>query len=99
MLCWGPGVISVPPMWRPADARMCIAAFEGDFAGARAVNSKLSRLHMDLFVEANPIPVKWAVAQMGLIRADLRLPLTPLSGQYHQTVVEAMSRAGIAVSV
>lgn len=100
LLLGGHGVISVTANVAPRLMHeMCIAAFEGDFAGARAVNSKLSRLHMDLFVEANPIPVKWAVAQMGLIRADLRLPLTPLSGQYHQTVIEAMSRAGIAVSV
>jgi 4-hydroxy-tetrahydrodipicolinate synthase len=76
---------------------MCIAAFAGDLAAARAANGRLSRLHSDLFVEANPIPVKWAVAEMGLIGSGLRLPLTQLSDQYHQIVKEAMGQAGIVI--
>ena len=92
------GVISVTANVAPRLMHeMCAAAFAGDLAAARGANGKLSRLHVDLFVEANPIPVKWAVAQMGLIGADLRLPLTPLSGQYYQIVREAMGKAGIAV--
>jgi 4-hydroxy-tetrahydrodipicolinate synthase len=79
--------------------KMCTAAFAGDLAAARAANRKLLRLHLDLFIEANPIPVKWAVAQMGLVGEGLRLPLTPLSDRYHQTVREAMSEAGIDVAI
>jgi 4-hydroxy-tetrahydrodipicolinate synthase len=59
------------------------------------INNQLLRLHADLFVEANPIPVKWAVAQMGLIEHGIRLPLTRLSGQYHPLVKEAMDLAQI----
>lgn len=92
------GVISVTANVAPRLMHeMCIAAFAGDLAAARAVNSKLQRLHLDLFVEANPIPVKWAVAQMGLISPGLRLPLTPLSDRYHEIVREAMRQAGIAI--
>jgi 4-hydroxy-tetrahydrodipicolinate synthase len=92
------GVISVTANVAPKLMHeMCIAAFAGDLAAARAVNGKLRRLHLDLFVEANPIPVKWAVAQMNLIGPGLRLPLTPLSDQYHEIVRQAMCHAGIAV--
>ncbi len=92
------GVISVTANVAPKLMHeMCIAAFGGDLAAARAANGKLMGLHSDLFVEANPIPVKWAVAQMGLIRPGLRLPLTQLSDQYHQIVREAMCQAGIAL--
>ncbi|MEP6605079.1 MAG: 4-hydroxy-tetrahydrodipicolinate synthase [Nitrosospira sp.] len=92
------GVISVTANVAPKLMHeMCIAAFAGDLAAARAANGKLTRLHSDLFVEANPIPVKWAVAEMGLIRPGLRLPLTQLSDQYHQIVREAMCQAGIAL--
>lgn len=92
------GVISVTANVAPRLMHeMCIAAFAGDLAAARSANAKLLRLHQDLFIEANPIPVKWAVAQMGLIGSGLRLPLTPLSDQYHQIVREAMDQAGIAI--
>lgn len=92
------GVISVTANVAPKLMHeMCIAAFAGDLAAARAANGKLTRLHSDLFVEANPIPVKWAVAEMGLIRPGLRLPLTQLSDQYHQIVRAAMDQAGIAL--
>ncbi|SEO57422.1 4-hydroxy-tetrahydrodipicolinate synthase [Nitrosovibrio sp. Nv6] len=98
LLLGGHGVISVTANAAPRLMHeMYAAAFAGDLAAARAANSKLQRLHQDLFVEANPIPVKWAVAQMGLIGTGLRLPLTQLSDQYHQVVREAMSKAGIAV--
>ncbi len=98
LLLGGHGVISVTANVAPRLMHeMCAAAFAGNLAAARTANSKLSRLHVDLFVEANPIPVKWAVAQMGLIGADLRLPLTPLSDRYYEIVREAMGEAGIAV--
>jgi len=90
------GVISVTANVAPRLMHeMCIAAFAGNLNTARALNNKLLRLHIDLFVEANPIPVKWAVAQMGLIDSGIRLPLTPLSGQYHQLLREAMQSANI----
>jgi 4-hydroxy-tetrahydrodipicolinate synthase len=90
------GVISVTANVAPRMMHdMCAAAFMGDFVAARAVNGKLLSLHQDLFVEANPIPVKWAVSQMGLIGPGLRLPLTQLSGKHHQTVLEAMREAGV----
>ena len=96
MLLGGHGVISVTANVAPKLMHeMCVAAFAGDVAAARAANNKLLGLHLDLFVEANPIPVKWAVAQMGLIGPGLRLPLTPLSGQYYQIVRDAMRQAGI----
>lgn len=96
LLLGGHGVISVTANVAPRIMHdMCAAAFAGDLSTARALNNKLLRLHIDLFVEANPIPVKWAVAQMGLIGPGIRLPLTPLSGQYHQLLREAMQSANI----
>ena len=90
------GVISVTANVAPRMMHdMCVAAFTGDLNTARALNNKLLRLHIDLFVEANPIPVKWAVEQMGLIGPGIRLPLTPLSSQYHQLIREAMQSANI----
>lgn len=90
------GVISVTANVAPKLMHeMCAAAFAGDLVAARAANNKLLGLHLHLFVEANPIPVKWALAQMGLIGPNLRLPLTPLSAQCQQVVREAMHQAGI----
>ncbi|MBS0299252.1 MAG: 4-hydroxy-tetrahydrodipicolinate synthase [Proteobacteria bacterium] len=96
LLLGGHGIISVTANVAPRMMHeMCAAAFAGDLNTARALNSKLLRLHIDLFVEANPIPVKWAVAEMGLIGSGIRLPLTPLSSQYHQLLREAMQSANI----
>jgi len=96
LLLGGHGVISVTANVAPKLMHeMCVAAFAGDLTAARAINNKLLGLHLHLFIEANPIPVKWALAQMGLIGPSLRLPLTPLSAQYHQVVREAMRQAGI----
>jgi 4-hydroxy-tetrahydrodipicolinate synthase len=96
LLLGGHGVISVTANVAPKLMHeMCVAAFAGDLAAARAANRQLMRLHRDLFVEANPIPVKWAVAQLGLIGPALRLPLTPLSDCYHAVVKDAMHTAGI----
>ncbi len=77
-------------------AQLCRTALAGDVAATRAVNDTLLGLHRDLFVEANPIPVKWALAEMGRVGGALRLPLTPLSPQHHETVRRAMREAGIA---
>jgi 4-hydroxy-tetrahydrodipicolinate synthase len=98
LLLGADGVISVTANVAPRLMHeMCLAAFAGDLGQARALNAKLLKLHQDLFVEANPIPVKWAVAQMGLIGQGLRLPLTPLSDRYGQIVRDAISHAGIAI--
>jgi 4-hydroxy-tetrahydrodipicolinate synthase len=74
---------------------MCAAALAGDRATAEQLNEKLMPLHKDLFVEANPIPVKWALYEMGLIPPGIRLPMTPLSDQYHDTVRSALRHAGV----
>ena len=74
---------------------MCAAALAGDVARARACNDRLLPLHRRLFVEANPIPVKWALAEMGLIENELRLPLVPLSPQHHEAVRAALREAGV----
>jgi 4-hydroxy-tetrahydrodipicolinate synthase len=100
LLLGGKGIISVTANAAPRLMHaMCAAALAGDLANARALHFKLLPLHMKLFVEANPIPVKWAVAQMGLIGMGIRLPLTPLSPQFHDVVREAMRAAGIAFPV
>lgn len=98
LLLGGHGVISVTANVAPKLMHeMCAAAFAGDLVTARAINNKLLKLHVDLFIEANPIPVKWAVTQMGLIDSGIRLPLTPLSSQSHQLVKDAMIQAGVLV--
>jgi len=96
LLLGAQGVISVTANVAPKLMHdMCTAAFTGNLAVARAINNQLLRLHTDLFVEANPIPVKWAVTQMGLIGHGIRLPLTPLSSQHHPLIREAMHLADI----
>jgi len=90
------GDISVTANVAPRDMHeMCAAARAGDRARAEAINQRLMALHKNLFVEANPIPVKWAVQQLGLIPPGIRLPLTPLSEQHHETVRQAMVQAGV----
>ena len=74
---------------------MCHAALNGEILKAREINLRLLGLHCDLFVEANPIPVKWAVARMGKMKNALRLPLTPLSQSAHGIVEAAMYQAGV----
>lgn len=98
MLLGGHGVISVTANVAPKLMHeMCEAAFCGDLPRAREINVRLLGLHQKLFVEANPIPVKWAVAQMGLIGEGIRLPLTPLSAVNQDVMKKAMQQAGIAV--
>jgi len=100
MLLGGHGVISVTANVAPRLMHeMCAAALAGDVAKAREANSRLLPLHRNLFLEANPIPVKWAVQQMGLIRGGIRLPLTPLSTGCHEQVREAMPHAGVRSEV
>ena len=96
MAMGSPGVISVTANIAPGlMAAMCRAAFAGDWAEARAINRRLLPLHFKLFVEANPIPLKWAMAERGLIGPGIRLPLTPLSQGHHATVRAALAASGI----
>lgn len=98
MLLGGRGVISVTANVAPRLMHeMCVAALQPDPARARELNNRLMGLHRHLFVEANPIPVKWAVAQMKLIKPGIRLPLTPLTASCHEPVRAAMAQAGINV--
>lgn len=98
LLLGGHGVISVTANVAPRLMHeMCTAAFAGNLAEARAINTRLFKLHTDLFIEANPIPVKWAVAKMGLINESIRLPLTALSSQHHELITKAMLQAGITI--
>ena len=95
LLLGGHGVISVTANVAPKlMAEMCRAALAGDIATARKHNDRLLGLHRSLFVEANPIPVKWALAKMGLIENELRLPMVPLSPQYYDAVRAALGEAG-----
>jgi 4-hydroxy-tetrahydrodipicolinate synthase len=89
------GVISVTANVAPRLMHeMCAAAKAGDGERAIAINDRLLGLHRNLFLEANPIPVKWALHRMGRIAEGLRLPLTPLSPQYHEPVAAALRAAG-----
>lgn len=98
ILLGGHGVISVTANVAPRMMHdMCAAALAGDLVQARVLNNRMIPLHQKLFVEANPIPVKWAAAQMGLLTGGIRLPLTPLAAQYHETVKEALGEAGISI--
>ncbi len=98
VLLGGHGCISVTANVAPRLMHeMCAAALAGDVQKAKELHFRLLGLHRNLFVEANPIPVKWAVAEMGLIGHGVRLPLTPLSESYHDKVRDAMRQAGIAV--
>ncbi|RMA79238.1 4-hydroxy-tetrahydrodipicolinate synthase [Umboniibacter marinipuniceus] len=74
-------------------SKACELALAGDSEGAKAVDAKLSALHRDLFVEANPIPVKWALSQLGRCEATMRLPLTTLDSKFHGVVKSALKEA------
>lgn len=96
MLLGGHGVISVTTNVAPRlMADLCAAALAGNISAARLANDRLQSLHKHLFIEANPIPVKWAVNQMGLIPAGIRLPLTPLSAAAQPTLRAALLEAGV----
>ena len=93
MLCGGQGNISVTANVAPRLMHeLCVAALAGDTRRAMEIQFRLMPVHKQLFVEANPIPVKWAVQRMGLCGGALRLPMTPLS-QGNEAVVEAALRA------
>lgn len=94
MLQGGKGVISVTANVAPKLMHeMCMAALKGDAAKAAALDAQLAGLHKALFVESNPIPVKWALAEMGRIPPGIRLPLTPLAGEHQPTVRAALKAA------
>jgi len=97
LICMGgQGVISVVANVAPRKMQdLCAAALAGNIAQARELNRSLLALHARLFVEANPIPIKWALAQMGRIEEGIRLPLTPLSAQHHETMRAALKEAGV----
>lgn len=93
----GHGVISVTANVAARDmAQMCKLAAEGHFAEARVINQRLMPLHNKLFVEPNPIPVKWACKELGLVATDtLRLPMTPITDSGRETVRAALKHAGL----
>lgn len=95
MLMGAHGVISVTANVAPKlMAQMCAAALKGDVATARDCNNRMLALHRRLFIEPNPIPTKWSLAEMGYIQNEMRLPLQPLSPQFHDTVRAALRDAG-----
>lgn len=92
----GHGVISVSANVAPREmARLCAAALAGDLQTARALNRQLLPLHFRLFLEANPIPVKWALQQMGRIEGGIRLPMTPLDVRHQPAVREALLKSKV----
>lgn len=96
MLAGGDGVISVTANVAPAAMhRLCAAACAGDATAARQIDAELAGLHQALFIESNPIPVKWALAELGHIGHGIRLPLTRLSGAAEAPVRAALQQAGL----
>jgi len=90
------GNISVTANIAPEDmAEMCRLALAGDFAGAEAIDARLAGLNKALFIEPNPVPVKWAMAEAGMMPSGIRLPLVPLSAEHHAEVRTAMQQAGL----
>jgi 4-hydroxy-tetrahydrodipicolinate synthase len=99
ILCGGHGVISVTANVAPKLMhQMCAAALVGDMKKARELNNRLLPLHQRLFIETSPSPVKWAMAEMGLIEYGLRLPMVPVTERCHQPLREALHEAGISLS-
>ena len=96
ILMGGKGNISVTANVAPrALSDLCAAAMRGDAVAARAINDRLMPLHKTLFIESNPIPVKWALHEMGVIQEGIRLPLTWLSPRCHEPLRQAMRQSGI----
>lgn len=96
MLAGGDGVISVTANVVPGPMHdLCDKATAGDSVAANTINKPIEKLHKDLFVESNPIPVKWALHRMGLIQVGIRLPLTWLTATAEPAVAEAMREAGL----
>ncbi|WP_439887977.1 4-hydroxy-tetrahydrodipicolinate synthase [Pseudomonas sp. MBLB4123] len=98
MLMGGKGNISVTANVAPrAMSDLCAAAMRGDAALARTINDRLMPLHKALFIESNPIPVKWALHEMGMMPEGIRLPLTWLSPRCHETLRQALRQSGVLV--
>ena len=76
-------------------SQVCVAALAGDHEKAETLNQQVANLHNILFCESNPIPVKWALHEMGLIGTGIRLPLTPLAEQYRTSLREALTSTGV----
>jgi len=96
MLRGGDGVISVTGNVAPAKMRrLCDAALAGDRAEAESIDGELAGLHRTLFIESNPIPVKWAMLRLGYAGEGIRLPLTPLTAEHHGAVMAAIAKAGV----
>ena len=96
MLAGGDGVISITANVAPKMMHdLCQAALEGDVVTVHTLNSKLCDLNKQLFIEANPIPVKWALHTLGKIPSGTRLPLTPLSINAQPNVRSALNTAGL----
>lgn len=96
MFCGGQGNISVTANVAPrAMHELCVAAMAGHVTEAVAINNKLIPLHNRLFVEPNPVPVKWALQQMGLIQGGIRLPLVPLGAASHDWLLSALRDSGV----
>ena len=93
----GHGVVTVSGNVAPRRvAKLCELARSGEAEEARQLDDTLQPLNEALFIESNPIPVKWALAEMGLIEPHIRLPLTPFSAQYHEDMRSAMRMAGVS---
>jgi 4-hydroxy-tetrahydrodipicolinate synthase len=96
MFAGGKGNISVTANVAPrAMAELCAAAMAGEIARAVAINNRLFPLHQKLFVEPNPVPVKWALAAMGRMPAGIRLPLVPLAAEFQPAVRAALVESGV----
>jgi len=96
MFCGGKGNISVTANIAPrAMSELCDAAINLRVAEAIAINNKMFPLHNKLFVEPNPVPLKWAMAEIGLIPSGMRLPIVPLAKEYHEIVRTAMRESGV----
>jgi len=96
MGCGAKGNISVTANVAPKEMSLiCAAALAGDTERAEALNAEVANLHNILFCESNPIPVKWALHEMGLIGTGIRLPLTPLAEQYRTPLREALNASGV----
>jgi 4-hydroxy-tetrahydrodipicolinate synthase len=96
MLCGGHGNISVTANVAPRLMHeLCVAALAGNARRAMQIQFQLLPVHKNLFIEANPIPVKWAMARMGLCAGTMRLPMTPLSQGHEATVETALRASGL----
>ncbi len=97
ILAGGKGTISVTANVAPAKMHaMCAAALAGNVQEAKEINAQLDPLHHDLFLEANPIPVKWALYEMGMIGRGIRLPMTELSAPHRDRLKQALRHAGVS---